>query len=160
MSGALRILSLVALMLGAIALVACGGDESNGREAKNAYVRAINTAQTDFATTVTTVSQRITPKSSAGEDRRTLERFETAIDEVVTKLRAINIPSDVEAEHRQLIAAMTDFGTEIRKATQALRDPDTRSIAEAQRAITTATQSVNGQIDAAIAAINSKLRDS
>ena len=67
------------------------------------------------------------------------------------------MPEDVETEHKQLISAMTDFGAEIKKATDALSNPDTRSIAEAQRAITTATQTVNGQIDAAIAAINSKL---
>lgn len=159
MPGALRIMWLVALLLGAIALSACG-DEGTSREEKNAYVSAVNGAQTAFASTVTTVSQQITSKSSPEQDRRTLERFEKAIADVVEQLRGIDVPKDVEAEHQQLISAMTDFGGEINKATAALRDPDTRSIAEAQRAITTATQTVNGRIDAAIAAINSKLRGS
>lgn len=150
-------MSLVALVLGAIALSACGDDGSSD-EAKNAYVNEVNAAQTGFASTVTSVSQQITSKSSPAQDRRTLERFEAAIADVVEQLRAIDVPKDVEAEHEQLVSAMTDFGSEIRKATAALRNPDTRSIAEAQRAITTATQTVNGQIDAAIAAINSKLR--
>jgi hypothetical protein len=152
-----RARTVILVALAALALGACG-DESNSREAKNAYVREVNVAQTQFATTVTNVSQQITPKSSPTQDRRTLERFETAIDDVVQKLRGIDVPGDVETEHKQLIAAMTGFGAEIEKATAALRDPDTRSIAEAQRAISSATQNVNGQIDAAIAAINSKLR--
>ena len=155
----LRTLALVLLVAaGAVTLAACGGD-SDTREAKNAYVREVNAAQTQFATTVTSVSQEITPKSSPNEDRRTLERFETAIKDVVETLRGIDVPEDVEGEHKQLIAAMTGFGDEIEKATNALRNPSTRSIAEAQRAISTATQNVNGQIDAAIGAINSKLRD-
>lgn len=156
MSGALRILSLLAALVGAVALSACG-DEANSREAKNAYVREVNAAQMGFASNVSSVSQQITPKSSATQDRRTLERFETAIADVVKQLQGINVPTDVETEHKQLISAMTRFGDEIKKATDALKNPDTRSIAEAQRAITTATQTVNGQIDAAIAAINSKL---
>lgn len=158
MSGALKILSLIALLAGAVALGACGDDTKN-HEAKNAYVREVNAVQSEFATTVTAVSQRITSKSSARQDRRALERFEAAIADVVTKLRAIDAPEDVEAEHEQLIVAMTGFGSEIAKATDALRNPDTRSIAEAQRSIAVATQTVNGRIDAAIAAINSKLQD-
>lgn len=158
MRGLFRFLALVLLAAGAVALSACG-DEANSRDAKNAYVAKVNAAQNEFAATVTTVSRQITPKSSPAQDRRTLQRFETAIQDVVKKLEAIEVPSDVATEHKQLVAAMSDFGTEIDKATAALRDPDTRSIAEAQRAIATATQNVNGQIDAAIAAINSKLRE-
>ncbi len=156
MPGALRILSLLAVLLGAVALSACG-DEADGREAKNAYVREVNAAQAGFASNVTSVSQQITPKSSAKQDRRTLERFKTAIADVVKQLQSISVPKDVETEHKQLIAAMTDFGAEITTATDALENPDTRSIAESQRGIAAATQTVNGQIDAAIAAINSKL---
>ena len=159
MSGLLRLLAVIALLAGAGALAACGGGGDDEREAKNAYVAEVNTAQTEFASRITTVSQQITDKSSPAQDRRTLQRFETAIDAVVKQLREIEVPDDVETEHKQLVDAMTDFGGEIAKATDALRDPDTRSIAEAQRAVTLATQTVNGQIDAAIAAINSKLRE-
>ena len=157
MCGALRIIALTALLLGAIALNACGGDDD--RDAKNAYVREVNAAQTGFGNTVSAVSQQITPKSSVNQDRRTLQRFEDAIEDVVKQLRGIEVPEDVEAEHKQLIAAMTDFGSEIRKATAALRNPTTRTIDEARRTIASASQTVNGQIDAAIAAINSKLRE-
>jgi hypothetical protein len=157
MSGALRIVALAALLFGAIALGACGGDD--GRDAKNAYVRQVNAAQTGFANTVSAVSQEITPKSSASQDRRTLQRFQSAIEDVVKQLRGIEVPTDVEAEHKQLISAMTGFGSEIRKATAVLRNPTTRRVDEARLTTATAPHTDNGQIDAAIAAINSKLRE-
>lgn len=148
------IATLLCLLLGAVALGACGGDDT---EAKNAYVQKVNDAQAAFASTVTTVSQEITPKSSSKDDRATLERFQKAIEEVVAKLRGIPVPSDVESEHKQLVGAMTGFGEDISTATDALRNPNSRKIEEAQRAITMATQTVNVRIDQAIAAINSKL---
>ncbi len=155
MSGQLRIASVLSLLLSALLLAACGG--SADRDLKNAYVSEVNAAQNEFASTVTSVSQKITAKSTPAQDRKTLRSFEAAIEDVVAKLRAIDEPEDVKVEHEQLIDAMSGFGAEISKATDALDRPTTRSIAEAQRAITTATQNVNGQIDAAIAAINSKL---
>lgn len=155
MSAHMRILSVLSVLLAMLVLGACGGEDD--RDAKNAYVAQVNAAQTEFASTVTTVSQRITPRSSSAQDRKTLEGFESAIDDVVAKLRDIKVPGDVEAEHKQLVDAMTGFGADIKTATVALRNPDTRSIADAQRGIATATQTVNSRIDAAIAAINSKL---
>ncbi|MDP2712683.1 MAG: hypothetical protein Q8O56_15835 [Solirubrobacteraceae bacterium] len=151
----LRFVLLALLALSATALAACGGADE--REAKNAYVRGVNAAQNEFASNVSTVSGEITATSSSDEDRRTLERFETAIQDVVRKLRAIEVPDDVQTEHEQLTAAMGGFGDDIKEATTALRNPTTRAIAEAQRTIAMATQTVNGRIDSAIAAINSKL---
>ena len=66
----------------------------------------------------------------------------------------------MKSEHAQLVKAMSGFGAQIKKATDALRNPDSRTIAEAQRTIQSATQTVNVRIDAAIAAINSKLERS
>lgn len=150
-------MSLLSLLLAAVAVAlgACGGADE--RKEQNAYVREVNAAQTEFASEVTTVSQRITPKSSSGQDRKTLQAFETAIADVVAKLQKIKVPGSVTAEHKQLVGAMSGFGADIKKATDALQNPDSGTIAEAQRSIGTATQTVNQRIDAAIAAINSKL---
>ncbi|MDQ3723910.1 MAG: hypothetical protein M3376_12810 [Actinomycetota bacterium] len=156
MSGPLKIISSVLLALAALALGACGGGDDE-RKAKNDYVRQVNNAQNEFAQTVTTVSERITNKSTSSQDRKTLQQFQAAIDDVVTNLRAIDVPGAVKSEHEQLVKAMGGFGAQIGKATLALRNPDTATIAEAQRTIQSATQTVNLRIDAAIAAINSKL---
>lgn len=157
MSGRLTARLLLALLVAALAvgLGACGG--ADARKEKNAYVQAVNAAQTEFASEVTIVSQRITPKSSSAQDRATLKAFETAIEDVVAKLRRIDVPGDVTAEHKQLVGAMSGFGADIKKATDALQNPDSGKIADAQRSIGIATQTVNQRIDAAIAAINSKL---
>lgn len=155
MPGVLRTVALALLAFVGVALVACGG--SDDREAKNAYVRQVNAAQSEFAQTVTTVSERITDKSSSRQDRRTLEQFQKAVDDVVTDLRDIEVPSAVENEHAQLVKAMSGFGRDIRGAISALSNPTQANIEEARKTITGAAQTVNVRIQAAIAAINSKL---
>ena len=122
MSGALRIVVVAALLFGAIALGACGGDDA--REERNAYVRELNAAQQEFA----------------------------------TKLRGIDVPSVVREEHKQLIAALTSYGTDFQKVTGVLKNPSARTLSEAKSALTTATQRANARIEAAAAAIDSKLQ--
>jgi hypothetical protein len=151
----LRVAALLALAFAVLALGACGGSED--RKAKNDYVRQVNAAQNEFGVTVSTVSARITNKSSSSQDRKTLQQFETAIASVVDDLRAIKAPADVQAEHAQLVEAMSGFGAQIKKANSALRNPTQHNIEDARSTIATATQTVNARIDAAIAAINSKL---
>lgn len=155
MSGLLRGTALLLVAFAALALSACGGGDE--RDARNDYVRQVNNAQNEFAQTVTTVSEQITEKSSSSDDRKTLQQFQTAINDVVTDLREIEVPAAVESEHAQLVEAMTTFGADIRRATTVLDNPDSRKIAEAQKRIQTATQTVNLRVEAAIAAINSKL---
>ena len=158
MPGLLKPAALVLLAFAALALVACGGSEE--REEKNAYVRQVNAAQAEFAQTVTTVSERITDKSSSSQDRKTLEQFQTAIDDVVTDLRDIDVPGAVDAEHAQLVKAMSGFGSDIRRRSARCATRPGPMIEEARKTIATATQTVNVRIDAAIAAINSKLEQS
>lgn len=155
MSRVLRLTALLALAFAALALAACGGDTD--RKAKNDYVRKVNAAQNDFGVTVSTVSARITDKSSSRQDRKTLEEFQSAIEKVVGELRSIKAPSVVKSEHAQLVQAMSGFGAQIKQANSALRNPTERNIQDARATIATATQTVNTRIDAAIAAINSKL---
>lgn len=144
----------------ALALSACvGGGESDTKD-KKAYARAVNDAQTEFASTVTTVSQEVGPGSSIRRQQRTLRRFEAAIDGVVQDLRGIDPPSEVEREHDRLVAVMSGFGDDIEQANEAMRNPTPSSLELAKRRITTATQTVNARVNAAIAAINVKLRES
>ena len=151
----MRIVALLLMAVCAVGLTACGGAKE--RDEKNAYVKAVNAAQNEFSAEVASVAARITEKSSSRQDRKTLADFQSAIDDVVSQLRGIKVPSDVDSEHKQLVTAMSGFGAQIRKATAALSNPSTPAIARAQAEISTATQQVNARIDAAIAAINSKL---
>jgi hypothetical protein len=156
MSRALRFITLTALLLGAIALGACGGDAD--REAKNTYVRELNAAQQEFAANASKVSENGNA-DSVGQYRLTVERFEDTIGKFATKLRAIEVPGAVEAEHKQLIAALTSFGTDFKKAAEVLKNPSTRAVSDAKNALSTATQRANARIEAAAAAIDSKLED-
>lgn len=143
---------VLAVLLAAVLLAGCGGaDESN------AYVDDVNAAQMDFAQTVDRLSSSITPESSASEDRRTLNRFEGAIGEVVADLREIDAPEVVEPEHQQLIAAMSGFGTDIDAAVDALRGGSRSAIRRAQRTLADATARVDRRINMAISGINTKL---
>lgn len=157
MSGVLRILSLVLLLAGAVTLVACG-DDKNSREAKNAYVKELNLAQQEFATNTTTISQQ--GAKSIAQYRRTLRRFEESIASFTTKLREIEVPSVVQDEHEQLIAALTSFGQDFKQVAGVLNNPNPRTLSEAQSSIMTSTQRANARIEAAAAAIDSKLRES
>ena len=154
MPGPMKMLSLLALVLGAIALGACGGADE--REANNAYVRQLNAAQEQFANDASAVSQR---KSAAGisQYRRTLRRFESTIETFADELRKIEVPRVVRDDHAQLIDAIAGFGNDIRQATKTLGNRNPRAVEGARGAIQTAQQTANVRIDAALEAIKSKL---
>jgi hypothetical protein len=156
--GVLKSAAILLLAFAAFAFVACGG--GSDREEQNTYVGQVNAAQARFAETVSTVARRITTKSSSSQDRKTLEQFQSAVDDVVADLRDINVPPAVDAEHAQLVKAMSGFGSDIRGAVSALRNPTEQNIEQARLTITTAAQTVNARIQAAIAAINAKLKQS
>ena len=154
MSGALKILSLLALVVGALAVAGCGGGDE--REERNAYVRQLNAAQQEFADNASLVSQERAPASIA-QYRRTLERFEATIASFTAKLQKIEVPDEVRDEHARLIDALKSFGQDFNRVTAALKNPNARKLSEAKRAISIATNRANLRIEAAAAAIDSKL---
>ena len=116
------------MAVGALALGACGGAQE--RDEKNAYVRRGQRR-----------AERVRGDrhDGLGADHRQelvqrgpqdAAQFQTAIDDVVSQLRGINVPGNVKTEHSQLVTAMSGFGAQIKKATDALRNPDARAIAE------------------------------
>jgi hypothetical protein len=149
-------MSLVVALVGAIALGACGG--ADVREERNTYVRQLNAAQQEFAANATVVARRTSP-ATIGEYRRTLQRFESTIANFTTTLRNIKVPEPVGDEHAQLIDALTNFAVDFKRAAGTLNNPNARAVDEAKRAIAAATQRANVRIDAAAAAIDSKLQD-
>lgn len=151
-----RVAPIVMAILAVTALAACGGGTST--KDKNAYAKKVNAAQTKFAQTVSTVDQAGGSKNSVSQQQSKLRRFKLAIDGVVGDLRRIDSPSEVSKEHERLVAVMAGFGQDIGQANTAMRDPTPRGIELAKRRLSTATQSVNERVNAAIAAINAKLR--
>jgi hypothetical protein len=152
-----RVASIVMPILAVVALGACGG--GTGTQDKNAYAREVNAAQTKFALTVSTVAGDES-KGAQGLThlQLTLRRFRTAVDGVVQELRRINAPSEVAAEHEQLVSVMSGYGNEIGRTIDEMRNPTPRVAQLARQRLDSAQRTVTTRVNAAIAAINVKLR--
>ncbi|MEA2268831.1 MAG: hypothetical protein QOC64_1441 [Solirubrobacteraceae bacterium] len=139
----------------AAVLTACGGQET---EQRNAYADAVNRAQSDFAQSFKSLSDRISSTTTPNQGRRTLQGFEDAVDDVVVDLRAIDAPADVQPLHRRLIGEMSGYGREIRKAKRAFASSAPQRILDAQQALVRATTRISTRINRTIAAINRELQ--
>jgi len=151
-----RVASVLTALVAVLALAACGSSGTSTKD-KNAYAEKVNAAQATFASTVTTVEGQSAGKSIT-QQRRTLRLFGDAIQGVVKDLRAIKAPSEVSQEHQRLISVMTGFGRAIGDASAAMRELTPRGVEQAKRRLAAASQSVNGRVNSAIAAINGKLK--
>lgn len=152
-----KVLALVALCA-ASAAVGCGGSVSGNTDAARSYVAALNRAQGRFATTVTRLSQRVTPTSSAAKDRTTLRAFDGAVSRVVRDLQHIDPPQRVAGLHGRLVADLGAFGDELHSATKAIGSHDASRVRAAQRRLSAATARVSRQVVATIRAINRRLK--
>ena len=152
-----RVASTVTLILAVVALGACGGGTST--KDKNAYAEQVNAAQTKFSSTVSTAAaEESKGERSISRLQLTLRRFHAAVEDVVRDLRDIDAPSEVTKEHDQLISVMSGYGDEVGRAGEAMRNPTPREAQLARQRLDSAQRSVTARVNAAIAAINVKLR--
>src|SRR5919107_2903704 len=150
-----RLISVLVAVAVAIGVAGCGDDSAKQR---NAYADAVNRAQSDFALSFKSLSRRITSTTTAGQGRRTLQGFEDAVDDVVSDLRAIDAPTDVQPLHRRLITEVADYGREIRRAKRAFATGAPRRILDAQSKLVSATTQISTRINRTIASINRQLQ--
>lgn len=144
-------------LLTVLAVAAAGCGSSADVKAGNAYVDAVNKAQTSFAGTVDRLSGHITATSSSARDRKTLAGFTSAVDRVVADLRAVKPPEKVAALHGRLVSAIDRYGTELSRTAGALRSKDPDVVVNARAALLKAKTTVTAQLDSTINAINNKL---
>jgi hypothetical protein len=133
----------------------CGGDS----EDRSAYVDQVNRAQQSFADTVQELSGQITDRSTTESDRETLGRFESAIDGVVEDLSSIEPPEEVSTQHRELVATIDGYGSEVSDAVDALEEDEPEDLVQAQRELLEATGEVSADINRSIGEINGRLQD-
>jgi uncharacterized phage infection (PIP) family protein YhgE len=150
-----RRLAPVLVLVVALLASGCGSDTKQA----NDYVDSVNKAQNDFAATFDQLSSKITSTSTAAQDRQTLDGFKQAVDKVVADLKAVKVPSKVQDLHNQLVAEISDYGTEIDKAKAAFSGNDPHAIIKAQTQLVSAVTRVSAQINKTIDAINKKLRE-
>jgi uncharacterized phage infection (PIP) family protein YhgE len=150
-----RRLAPVLVLVVALLASGCGSDTKTA----NDYVDSVNKAQNDFAATFDKLSSKITSTSTAQQDRQTLDGFKQAVDKVVADLKSVKVPSKVKDLHGQLVAEISDYGTEIDKAKEAFSGNDPQAIIKAQTQLVSAVTRVSAQINRTIDQINEKLRE-
>lgn len=144
---------LATLLIAATALAACGGDNTE----KNAYIRELTAAQTQYQTNAKRIEADATPTSTPREDRRTLARFSAAIADTITALRAIKPPSQVTTEHKAFVDVFVTWHDDVARFTKAIAKPTRRGVRRAQRQIAVANQTFNQSLRRAGTNIDAKL---
>ena len=148
-----RIASLATLLLAAVALTACGGDNTQ----KNQYIDQLTGAQLRFASTQKRFEADATKSASARQNSRALTRFATAIADTVTALRRIEAPPKVAAEHRRFVSVFETWHADVARFAAAIRNPTPRAFEAARRRIDAATQTFNRSSRDAATQIETKL---
>ena len=148
---------LAGVVVAALGLPAggCGSDA----EQRNAYVDAVNRAQNDFAASFRNVSSRVGPTATPAEGRRALRGFRAAVDQVLQRLEAIDVPEKVRPLHRRLVAEIAGYRGAFGKAEAAYRSGDPQRILGARSALVSATNAISARINATIDAINRRLKE-
>ncbi len=153
MRALLPVLLTVATALG---VAACGDDEV--AKERNTYADQVNRAQNAFADSFKSLSQRITRTTTPGQGKRTLQGFENAVETVVTDLRRIDAPSDLQPLHQRLITEIAGYGQAIHRAKVAFATRAPQRILRAQSALVSATTRISARINKTIADINQTLQ--
>src|SRR5690348_7445104 len=109
--------STLAAVLALLLLAGCGGNTKQ----KNAYVTAVNRAQTDFVSVVDDTEARISGSASNAETARQLDRIRTAAADVVVRLRRLKPPGGAGTLHANLVREAEGLVTAFQKAAAAYR---------------------------------------
>jgi hypothetical protein len=145
--------STLAAVLALLLLAGCGGNTKQ----KNAYVTAVNRAQTDFVSVVDDTESRISGSASNAETARQLDRIRAAAARVVVRLRGLKPPSGAGTLHANLVHEAQGLVSAFQKAAAAYRSGNPAKILTAKVELSNAVKRVNEQLNATIAALNAKL---
>jgi hypothetical protein len=137
----------------AVAVGACGGDT----KAKNSYVEQVNRAQSDFVAVVDDSQSRIQGNASNAETATQLDMIRAAAAKVVVQLRSIKPPENVKKLHGNLVREAQGLVAAFAKAADAYRSQDPAQILTAKVDLGKDIDRVNGQLNATIQQLNSKL---
>jgi hypothetical protein len=151
-----RVAPAAVLLLALVLLTGCGGNDKV-KEA-NAYVAAVNRAQTRFAGTIQRVGNGIGGTAGTKATAATVTKLSAAVDRVVAELKAVPAPGRVAALHHDLVGEISGFGTSLRRARRGFASKDPVAILEERQRLIGTAQRVMTQINTTIARINRSLR--
>ena len=144
--------ALLAIMLAVVAAGCGGGDQD-----RDAYVKALNKAQTGLTQRFAALQSKITPTSNAQQDIKTLRAYEAAVGTTVGDLRAVEPPDGLATLHRRFVDEVAAYGTALETARGELDERNPRAILAAQGRLRSAVAKTGRQLNATIKQINQKL---
>jgi hypothetical protein len=145
--------STLAAALALLLLAGCGGNTKQ----KNAYVTAVNRAQTDFVAVVDDSESRISGSASNADTATQLDLIRAAAAKVVVRLRGLKPPSGAGKLHASLVREAQGLVAAFQKAAAAYRSGDPAKILTAKVNLSNDVKRVNDQLNATIQALNAKL---
>jgi hypothetical protein len=158
MARSAAVLAAIALATATTTAAGCGG--GGGRSDAGArYADTVNAAQKEFRLQIRRLSSGIAATSTPAQGRRTLDRFQIAVDGAIRRLRAVRPPAGVQALHRELIAAIAAYGRPIAGARRSFASGDPRRVLTAQGELRGAVTDAGARVNRTIDEINAQLRD-
>lgn len=146
--------STLAAVVALLLLSGCGGGDT---KSKNAYVSAVNRAQTDFVAVVDDSESRISSSAGVAETATQLDLIRAAAAKVVADLRGLKPPSGAEKLHASLVQEARGLVTAFQNAAAAYKSGDPAKILTAKAGLAKDVARVNTQLNATVQALNAKL---
>ena len=151
------LLPLLALVVLATGVVACGGDDGSSTSDKNDYIEAVNAAQKEFADGAAKLN--LANPSSPEDFKKSLDGLDPLLSGIVADLEKIDPPEEVQAEHDKLTNSMREYQKTVNENKEGLTSGEQSATQESAQAIATASQQFSTEFDQTVNAINQKLRD-
>ncbi len=146
--------SLIIAGLLAVAVAGCGS--SNDNTAQDYAVR-VQRAQFQFADGFEKATTSLLKSTDPHHDAIALRQAASAVDTDVKALRAIPPPQKVAGLHRQLVAIMSGYGGQLRRAAHLIGGGGANGFVPARRLLTRSSTTVKNRFNSIIAKINQQL---
>jgi hypothetical protein len=151
------LLPLLALLVLATGVAACGGDDGTSNDEKNEYIEKVNAAQKEFADGAAKLN--LANPSSPEDFKTSLDGLDPLLSGIVGDLDSVEPPEEVSAEHDKLVASLRDYQKVVNDNKEGLTSGEQSSTQESAQAIATASQKFSTDFDQTVDQINSKLRE-
>jgi ABC-type transporter Mla subunit MlaD len=153
----IRLAAAAAATCAALALVACGGDDT---DEKNEYVDAVNEVTSTLNSGLTEIASSGTAvDGSPGEAAKVFGDFSKQLDGAAADLEAIDPPSDVTSQHDKLVGILDQLGAESQNAADEISQGGAAAVSGVATQFIGEANQLGSEADATIDDINSKLQE-
>lgn len=150
------LLPLIAVLVLATGVVACGGDDGTSTSDKNDYIEKVNSAQKEFADGAAKLN--LANPSSPEDFKKSLDGLDPLLSGIVSDLEGVEPPEEVQAEHDKLVASLRDYQKVVNDNKEGLTSGEQAATQESAQTIGTASQKFSTDFDQTVDQINSKLK--